>query len=156
MKILFCKNTLSGPVSGADEIIATYAIELKKAGHSTSLLLVQPPLAEDPLAARLHISGVPVASLASTSFSTSLATGRKIAIRLMNTFSPVGCLIRSYSRRIVFYLLQRYHHECCEFLIRHKPDVIHVVTPDPGAVMLIRAAHAVGIPVVYQEVGMPF
>jgi glycosyltransferase involved in cell wall biosynthesis len=156
MKILFCKNAFSGPVSGADEIIATYAIELKKAGHSTSLLLVQPPLADDPLAARLHTSGVPIASLASTSFSTSLAVGRKVAIHLMNTFSPLGGLIRAQSRKLVFYLLQRYHHACCEYLIRHKPDVIHVVTPDPGAVMLIRAAHAVGIPVVYQEVGIPF
>jgi glycosyltransferase involved in cell wall biosynthesis len=156
MKILFCKNTLSGRVSGADEIIATYAIELKKAGHSTSLLLVQPSLADDPLAARLNISGVPISSLASTSFSTSLAAGRKVAIRLMNILSPMGGVIRSNSRKIVYYLLQRYHHACCEYLIRHKPDVVHVMTPDPGAVMLIRAAHTVGIPVVYQEVGMPF
>jgi glycosyltransferase involved in cell wall biosynthesis len=156
MKILFCKNSLSGRLSGADEIIATYAIELQKAGHSTSLLLVQPPLADDPLAARLNISGVPISSLASTSFSTSLAAGRKVAIRLMNTLSPMGVAIRSNSRKIVFYLLQRYHHACCEYLIRHRPDVVHVITPDPGAMMLIRAAHTVGIPVIYQEVGIPF
>jgi glycosyltransferase involved in cell wall biosynthesis len=34
--------------------------------------------------------------------------------------------------------------------------VVHVLTPDPGAMMLIRAAHKVGVPVVYQEVGLPF
>src|SRR5712691_1977392 len=156
MKILFCKNTLTGPVSGADEIIVTYAIELQKAGHWTSLLLVQPPVVDDPLAVRLNTSGVPISSLASTAFSTSLAAGRKVALCLMNAFSPIGGLIRSNSRKIVFYLLQRYHRACCEYLITHRPDVIHVVTPDPGAVMLIRAAHAVGIPVVYQEVGIPF
>lgn len=30
------------------------------------------------------------------------------------------------------------------------------MTPDPGAVMLIRAAHTVGVPVIYQEAGIPF
>jgi glycosyltransferase involved in cell wall biosynthesis len=33
---------------------------------------------------------------------------------------------------------------------------MHVLTPDPGAVMLIQAAHEANIPVVYQEVGIPF
>jgi glycosyltransferase involved in cell wall biosynthesis len=156
MKILFCKNTLSGRVSGADEIIATYAIELHNAGYPTSILLVQPPVAGDPLAVRLDRSGVPVSSLASPAFRSSLAAGREVAIGLMNSLSPMGGLIRSNSRKIVFYLLQRYHSACCEYLISNKPDVVHVLTPDPGAVMLIHAAHTVGIPVVYQEVGMPF
>ena len=99
---------------------------------------------------------MPLSSLASTVFSRSLALGREVATTLMRTFPPMRRLIRSNSRRLVFHLLQRYHAACCEYLTHHRPDVVHVMTPDPGAVMLIRAAHAVGIPVIYHEVGIPF
>lgn len=156
MNILFSKNSFAGPISGADEIAVTYAVEMKAAGHSTSVLLVHPPLGGDPLAARLRAAGVPLAALASPAFSSALATGRKLAIRAMHAFSPARQLIRSRSRKLVFDLLQRYHDACCEYLTRNRPDVLHVMTPDPGAVMLIRAAHATGVPVVYQEVGIPF
>src|SRR5215470_2894277 len=156
MNILFCKNNFAGPISGADEIVLTYATELRAAGHATSILLVQPPAKNDPLAARLRAAGVPLDTLASTAFSTSLATARRVAIRAMRTFSPVSGLILSNSRKVVFNLLQQYHVACCEYLKRTRPDVVHVLTPDPGAVMLVRAAHETKIPVVYQEVGIPF
>ncbi|MGH9945297.1 MAG: glycosyltransferase family 4 protein, partial [Pyrinomonadaceae bacterium] len=156
MKVLFCKNSFAGPISGADEIAVTYAVELKAAGHSTGVLLVHPPAGDDPLAARLRAAGVPLDSLASPAFSTSLAAGRRIALRAVRAFSPASRLIRSNSRRLVFDLLQRYHDACREHLTRARPDVLHVMTPDPGAVMIIRAAHAAGIPVIYQEVGIPF
>jgi glycosyltransferase involved in cell wall biosynthesis len=74
----------------------------------------------------------------------------------METFSPARDLILSKSRRVVFNLFQQYHSSCCDYLKKKKPDVIHVLTPDPGAIMLIRAAHDTGIPVIYQEVGIPF
>ncbi|MDQ2856332.1 MAG: glycosyltransferase [Acidobacteriota bacterium] len=156
MKILFSKSSFAGPISGADEIAVTYAIEMKAAGHLTSVLLVHPPAAGDPLAVRLRAAGVPLVALASPAFSTSLAAGRKLAMRAMRAFSPTRELIRAGSRKLVFDLLQRYHDECCQYLRRNRPDVLHVMTPDPGAVMLIRAAHATGVPVVYQEVGIPF
>ena len=156
MKILFCKNSFAGPISGADEIAVTYAVELKAAGHTTGVLLVHPPASGDPFVLRLRAAGVPLTSLASPAFSASLAAGRKLAIRAMRAWSPASQLIRTNSRKVVFDLLQRYHDRCCEYLIRNRPDVIHVLTPDPGAVMLIRAAHASGVPVVYQEVGIPF
>lgn len=156
MKILFSKNSFAGPISGADEIVVSYALELKGAGHSPSVLLVHPPTSSDSLAARLHAAEIPVISLASPAFSTSLGIARNLAIRAMRTFSPASKLIRSNSRKVVFDLLQRYHEKCCQYLNRNRPDVVHVMTPDPGAVMLIRAAHAVGVPVVYQEVGIPF
>src|SRR6266480_3538788 len=63
MKILFCKNSFTGPISGADEIAVTYAVELKAAGHSTGMLLVHPPAADDPLAARLRAANVPLTTL---------------------------------------------------------------------------------------------
>ncbi|HEX5886490.1 MAG TPA: glycosyltransferase family 4 protein [Pyrinomonadaceae bacterium] len=156
MKILFCKNNFAGPISGADEIVVTYAIELKAAGHEPSLLLVQPPSKSEALVARLRAADVRLDTLASTAFSTSLATARRLLIRAMRTFTPASDLILSNSRKVVFNLLQQYHKSCCEYLKRTRPDVIHVLTPDPGAVMLIRAAHETNIPVVYQEVGIPF
>lgn len=156
LKVLFCKNGFAGPLSGADEIVVSYSIELKAAGHSPSVLLIHRPAAGDPLAVRLEAAGVPLQTLASSTFSSSLAAARKLAIRAMRTFTPASNLIRSNSRRVVFDLLQRYHGACCEYLRRARPDIIHVLTPDPGAVMLIRAAHETGIPVVYQEVGIPF
>lgn len=156
MNILFAKSMFAGPISGADEIISTYAVELKKAGHETSVLLVHWPAEDDAQIARLNAAEVPVSVLASPSFSRSLAAGRKIALRLMQTFSPASRLIRTISRKLVFNLIQRYHDDCCEYLLNHSPDIVHVMTPDPGAVMLIRAAHTVGIPVIYQEVGIPF
>lgn len=156
MNILFSKGSLAGPISGADEIAITYAVELKGAGHSTAVLLVHPPAVGDPLSARLRAAGVPFAALASPAFSSSLAVGRQLAIRAMRTFSPARQLIRSRSRKLVFDLLQRYHDTCCDYLRSNRPDVLHVLTPDPGAVMLIRAAHATGVPVVYHEVGIPF
>ena len=156
MKVLFCKNSFAGPISGADEIAVTYAVELKKAGHTAEVLLVHPPAGDDPLAARLRAAGVPLTSLASPAFSGTLAAGRRLAIRAMRAFSPASRLIRTNSRKIVFDLLQRYHDACREHLERTRPDVVHVLTPDPGAVMIIRAAHAAGVPVVYQEVGIPF
>ena len=156
MNILLCKNSFDGPISGADEIVVNYAVELKAAGHETSVLLVQPPAAGHPLAARLAAAGVPLSALASPRFTASLAAGRKLALAAMRAFSPVRRVLRSNSRRIVHDLLQRYHDAFREHLARRRPDVVHVITPDPGAVMLVRAAHAAGVPVVYQEVGTPF
>jgi len=156
MKILFCKTSFAGPISGADEIAVTYAVELKGAGHSTEMLLVHPPASGDPLAARLRAADVPLHTLASPVFSASLAAARKVAIRVMQAYSPTSLLIRTKSRNLVFDLLQRYHDTCCEYLARNRPDVLHTMTPDPGAMMLIRAARATGIPVVYHEVGLPF
>src|SRR3989440_10569573 len=156
MNVLFCKNSFAGPISGADEVVVNYAVGLKAEGHKSAVLLVHPPADDDPLAARLRDAGVPLSSLASSKFTASLAAGRKLAIRAMRVFSPASRMIRTNSRKLVFDLLQRYHDACCEHLTRSRPDVVHVLTPDPGAVMIIRAAHTVGVPVVYQEVGIPF
>ena len=156
MNLLFCKNSFAGPISGADEIAVTYAVELKAAGHSTGVLLLQPPSQSDALVARLKAADVPLDTLASTAFSSSLATTRRLVIRAMRTFSAGRNIILSNSRRVLFNLLQQYHDSCCEYLARARPDVVHVLTPDPGAVMFIRAAHKTNIPVVYQEVGLPF
>jgi glycosyltransferase involved in cell wall biosynthesis len=155
MKILFCKTGFAGPISGADEIAVMYALELQRAGHSAALLLVHPPAADDILAVRLREADVPLAALASPTFSSSMATARKVAIRVMRAFKPASQLILK-SRELMFDVMERYHDACCAYLLRERPDVVHVLTPDQGAMMFIRAAHRVGVPVVYQEVGLPF
>ena len=156
MKILYCKTAFAGPISGADEIAVMYAVSLKRAGHSTAMLLVHLPAANDSLVARLHEAGVPLTTLASPAFTASLAAARKLAIRAMRAFSPTSEIIRSKSRKVVSDIMKRYHQRCCEYLRRERPDVVHVLTPDPGAMMLIRAAHECGVPVIYQEVGLPY
>jgi len=156
MKILYCKTAFAGPISGADEIAVMYAVSLKRAGHSTAMLLVHLPAANDSLVARLREAGVPLTTLASPAFTASLAAARKLAIRAMRAFSPTSEIIRSKSRKVVSDIMKRYHQRCCEYLRRERPDVVHVLTPDPGAMMLIRAAHECGVPVIYQEVGLPY
>ncbi|HEY6801970.1 MAG TPA: glycosyltransferase [Pyrinomonadaceae bacterium] len=156
MKILFAKSSFAGPISGADEVVVNYAIELKAAGYQTGVLLVHPPYDSEHLIARLRVANVPVDTLASSTLRNSLAAGRRIVRRAMKTFSPARDLILSKSRQVVFSLFQQYYSSCCEYLKRNRPDVLHVLTPDPGAIMLIRAAHDTGIPVIYQEVGLPF
>jgi glycosyltransferase involved in cell wall biosynthesis len=156
MKILYCKTAFAGPISGADEIAVMYAVSLKRAGHSTAMLLVHLPAANDSLVARLREADVPLTTLASPAFTASLAAARKLAIRAMRAFSPTSEIIRSKSRKVVSDIMKRYHQRCCEYLRRERPDVVHVLTPDPGAMMLIRAAHECGVPVIYQEVGLPY
>ena len=155
MKIVFCKTGFAGPISGADEIAVMYALELKRAGHETAVLLVHQPAPDDSLAVRLREADVPLTALASQTFSSSLATARKLAIRTMRTFKPAGKLILR-TRSLVFDLMERYHEACCAYLTRERPNVVHVLTPDQGAMMFIRAAHRMGIPVIYHEVGIPF
>ena len=43
MKIALCKSHFFGPVSGADEILVTYAISLRRAGHDVEVVLLYKP-----------------------------------------------------------------------------------------------------------------
>jgi hypothetical protein len=33
---------------------------------------------------------------------------------------------------------------------------MHIITPDPSAMVMIRAGHDAGVPVLYQELGLPY
>src|SRR2546423_15687833 len=88
MNVLFCKNSFAGPISGADEIVVNYAVGLKAEGHKSAVLLVHPPAADDPLAARLRDAGVPLSSLASSKFTASLAAGRRPPTHAVRAPSP--------------------------------------------------------------------
>ena len=46
MKILYCKTSFAGQISGADEIAVNYATEMKARGDATAVLLVHAPVKE--------------------------------------------------------------------------------------------------------------
>jgi glycosyltransferase involved in cell wall biosynthesis len=49
-----------------------------------------------------------------------------------------------------------FHRKTCDkYFQGNSADLIHVLTPDPGAEVMIRAGAAAGIPVLYQELGTP-
>jgi len=60
MKIALCKSHFFGPVSGADEILVTYAIKLHQAGHDVRVVLLYKPPENDRYYERLRSAGVDV------------------------------------------------------------------------------------------------
>jgi glycosyltransferase involved in cell wall biosynthesis len=156
MKIILCKGQFLGPMSGADETLVNYATQLHKAGHSVSVLLLYPYLPQDEYYVRLRETGISVHSVASNSSRTLLGSGRKIARWLMSAFPSAQYLLRTNGQRLATNIALRYRKQCREFLEQSCANIVHVLTPDPGGMVLISAAHDAGIPVMYQEVGMPY
>ncbi|HJS25466.1 MAG TPA: hypothetical protein VJ751_13990 [Pyrinomonadaceae bacterium] len=60
MKIALCKGHFYGPVSGADEILVSYAISLHQSGHEVDVVLLYKPSENDRFYRRLRQAGVPV------------------------------------------------------------------------------------------------
>src|SRR5262245_12522453 len=60
LKIALCKNTFAGPVSGADETVLNYAVNLHQAGYEVTVVLLYPPSVDDQYLRRLQLAGVPV------------------------------------------------------------------------------------------------
>jgi len=54
MKIALCKSHFFGPVSGADEILVSYAISLHNAGHDVDVVLFYKPSENDRYNRRLR------------------------------------------------------------------------------------------------------
>jgi glycosyltransferase involved in cell wall biosynthesis len=156
MRILLCKGQFMGPISGADETIVTYATQLRAANHRPSVLLMYPHAADDPYYERLNNAGVPVKSVASLGMQTSLSTGRKLAGGFLRAFPSSQNLVRRRAHKISSRMAGRYYMECRDYFARCRADVVHVMTPDPSAVVMIKAARESGIPVLYQELGTPY
>jgi glycosyltransferase involved in cell wall biosynthesis len=156
MRIVLCKGQILGPISGADETLVTYAIQLQKAGHSVSVLLMYLPSANDQYYQRLLSAGVPVSWIASKFAHTSLGTGRKLAYKMFQAFPSSKPLIRRRAQRVVTSMATRYAQQCREHFEQQNADLIHIITPDPSAMVMIRAGHEAGIPVIYQELGLPY
>ena len=156
MRILLCKGQIYGPISGSDETLVTYASQLQKAGHDVSVLLMYLHAEEDQYYQRLLEAGVPVFWIASNLAHTSMGAGRKLAYKMFDTFPGSRQSIRRRTLRLVTGLAMRHYRQCREFMEKQKADLIHVMTPDPGAMVMIQAGHDAGIPVIYQELGIPF
>ncbi|HEX3280706.1 MAG TPA: glycosyltransferase family 4 protein [Pyrinomonadaceae bacterium] len=156
MRIVLCKGQVLGPISGADETLVTYAIQLQKAGHSVSVLLMYRSGKNDPYAQRLLDSGVPIAWIASKFAHKSLGTARKLGYQLLDTFPASKQFIRNGGQRVVTGLAGRNYEQCRDYLKRQNADLMHIITPDPSAMVMIRAGHDAGVPVIYQELGLPY
>jgi len=156
MRIILCKGQIFGPISGSDETLVTYASQLQKAGHDVSVLLMYLHAEEDQYYQRLLEAGVPVAWMASNLAHTSMGAGRKVAYRMFNTFPGSKRFIRRRAMRLVTGMATRNYDHCREFFEKQNADLVHVMTPDPSAMVMIKAGHDAGIPVIYQELGIPY
>lgn len=157
MKIALCKSSLAGPISGADEIMLNYAVNLHQAGHEVMVVLLYRPSVDDQYFRRLQLTGVPLTVIIARSylFGFLRALRNVLSSALFFLF-----LIKSSADRlrkiwqVALAVISRFHYrECRAFFAEHRPDLLHVFTPDSGAALMIRAGHEVGIPVLYHEMG---
>jgi glycosyltransferase involved in cell wall biosynthesis len=155
MKVLFCKGQTMGPISGADELLVTYATRLRGAGVNVSVLLMFSQNG-DAYHDRLRRAGVPVTGIAEGAAVKAMRAGRRLASRLLTAIPSTQRLIRRGGQRVSGGVAERYYTRCREEIARRSPDLIHVLTPDPASLVFIKAGHDLGIPVLYQEMGIPF
>jgi len=156
MKVILCKSHLVGAMSGADETLVTYADQLQKAGQAVSVLLMYLHAEEDQYYQRLLESNVPVSWIASNLAKSSVGAGRRLASRMFYSFPGSKPFIRRKTQPLLNAMASRYYRPCRDFLESQAPDLVHVMTPDASAMVMIRAGHDAGIPVIYQELGIPF
>ncbi len=159
MKIALCKSHFYGPVSGADEILVSYATSLHQAGHDVDVVLLYKPSESDRFARRLRQAGVSVAHVIDRSIAFMILRSVR---GLLSSFLLLFLLIpRSEAglRRIwqvLIDLISRAHYKNLRaWLARSHYDLLHVFTPDTGAMLMIRAGNDAGIPVLYHEMGTP-
>ena len=159
MKIALCKSHFYGPVSGADEILVSYATSLHQAGHDVDVVLLYKPSETDRFGRRLRQAGVPVVHVIDRSIAFMILRSVR---GLLSSFLLLFLLIpRSEAglRRIwqvLIDLISRAHYKHLRaYLERSHYDLLHVFTPDTGAMLMIRAGKEAGIPVLYHEMGTP-
>ena len=159
MKIALCKSHFFGPVSGADEILVSYAVSLHQAGHDVVVVLLYKPAQNDRFSRRLRQAGVPVVNVIERSVAFMILRGLR---GLLSSFLLLFLLIpRSEASlrkiwQVLLDLISRVHYKNCRaHFAQSDYDVLHVFTPDTGATLLIRAGKEAGIPVLYHEMGTP-
>lgn len=159
MRLLLCKSHFAGPVSGSDETLVAYATHLHRSGYDLAVVLLYPPAREDKYYERLRDAGVEV-NIIAASYRVRLVLGGLRAVgrllsgldRLPATPRRLSHVIRQRVSRLVALGNQR---RCRNYLEHCSADLMHVLTPDSGAELMIRAGAAAGIPVLYQELGTP-
>jgi glycosyltransferase involved in cell wall biosynthesis len=159
MKILLCKSHFAGPVSGSDETLVAYATHLHQQGHSLAVVLLYAPAENDQYYARLKQAGVEVVTIISNPIAHSLLKGLRSLAYWVTGFLRLPATPLRVSRNIWQRISQAlsliYQKHCRTYFQQCRADLIHVMTPDPGAAVMIRAGAAAGIPILYQELGTP-
>src|ERR1044072_3203730 len=157
MKIALCKSHFFAPVSGADEILVSYAISLHNAGHDVDVVLFYKPAENDRYHRRLRKAGVPVVTIINRSIAFTILRGLR---GLLSGFLLVFLLVPRSEKglrkiwQVLIDVISRFHYKNCRAYFTHSPyDVLHVFTPDIGATLIIRAGKEAGIPVLYHEMG---
>ena len=159
MNIALCKSHFAGPVSGADEILVSYALALHQAGYDVQVVLLFHCAEDDQYYRRLRDAGVEVSFVVTRSMMfealqqvRNLLAGVLFFIFLMPRAPE---LMRRIWQLIIRGITHLHYRACRNFLQSARPDVLHVFTPDDGAALLISAGHELGIPVLYHEMGTP-
>jgi len=159
MKIALCKSHFFGPVSGADEILVSYAVSLHNAGHDVDVVVLYKPSENDRYNRRLRKAGVPVVNVINRSIAFTILRSLR---GLLSGFLLVFLLVPRTERglrkiwQVLIDLISRFHYKNCrDYFAQSHYDVLHVFTPDTGARLMIRAGKEAGVPVLYHEMGTP-
>ena len=159
MKIALCKSHFFGPVSGADEILVSYAISLRRAGHDVDVVLLYKPPENDRFGRRLRQEGVPVLNVIDRSIAFIILRSVRGLVSSFLLFFLLFPRSEASLRKIwqvLIDLISRVHYKTCRaYFANHRYDLLHVFTPDTGATLLIRAGKEAGVPVLYHEMGTP-
>lgn len=159
MKVALCKSHFFGPVSGADEILVSYAINLHNAGHDVDVVLLYKPTENDRFNRRLRQAGVPIVTIINRSIAfTILRSLRGLLSSFLLFFLLVPRTERGLRKiwQVLIDLISRVQYKNCRaYFAGSHYDLLHVFTPDTGATLIIRAGKEAGIPVLYHEMGTP-
>lgn len=159
MKIALCKSQFFGPVSGADEILVSYAISLRRAGCDVDVVVLYKPTDNDRFGRRLRQAGVEVVNVIDHSIAFTIlrsARGLVSSFLLLFLLIPRAEVGLRKIWQVLIDLISRVHYQKCRaFFSRCHYDLLHVFTPDTGATLMIRAGKEAGIPVLYHEMGTP-
>jgi glycosyltransferase involved in cell wall biosynthesis len=159
MKIALCKCHFFGPVSGADEILVTYAISLRRAGYEVEVVLLYKPAESDRFYKRLKQAGVAVVHVIDRSLTFMILRGLRnflssfLLLFLLLPRSEAG--LRRVWQMLIDLISKAHYKRCRAFFSASEYDVMHVFTPDTGTTLFIRAGKEAGIPVLYHEMGTP-
>lgn len=155
MKIVLCRSSCCGPISGAGETIATYASELHHAGYDASVLLMYSHPRESQYTDRLKRLGVSVSHVTDHPLNSLLSFTRKAAGYLFRIMPRSPHLLHEDAERFSHRVANYYFDRCHKHLRQSGADVVHVLTSDFAAPIFIAAAQAAGLPVIYHELGTP-
>src|SRR5436190_22311469 len=127
MKIAFCKTSFFGPVSGADEIMLNYALQLHQAGVGASVVLLYPPNPREQYHRRLQLAGVPVMVIIPHSyvfkFLGILRSVISSALFFLFFLKRAPRLFRRLWQWLLDLNSRTHYRKCLSYLAESRPDV---------------------------------